>query len=135
MKLIVFGCLALCACTTPQQAILSVQNKYVGRPVDEFFVAKGPPQSEYKLNNGDTVYTWVGGIRHYHIPTTTDVRLRQTYSGNIRGTATTYEGGDVTIGCTVELHTNANGVVRSARIANDTIGRWQLSRCAEILES
>jgi hypothetical protein len=135
MRIIVFGCLALCACTTAEQAISSVQSKYVGRPVDEFFIAKGPPQSAYKLNNGDTIYTWVGGIREYHLPTTTDVQLRQTKTGNISGTATTYGGRDVTIGCTLELHTNANGVVRSARIADDTIGRWQLSRCAEILES
>jgi hypothetical protein len=126
---------ALCSCSTAEEGLQGVRNQYLGQKADQFFIARGPPASSYKLTDGGTIYTWTGGVRGYSIPSTTTVNLRPTYGGGATGTATSNGGGELTIACTLDLHADEQGIVRSIRVARDTIGAWQLSRCAEILNN
>jgi hypothetical protein len=131
----ILGCCLLCACTSAQEALKSVESSYIGQKADRFFIARGPPAGTHRLSDGGTIYTWIGGVKGYHIPSTTTVNLTPTFGGGATGTATTYGGGNLAIGCKLELLADPQDVVRSIRVAQDTIGAWQLSRCAEILKS
>ena len=98
-------------------------------------MAKGPPQDEYRLGSGGKLYSWTGGSKSYNMPSTTNVNVRPTYGGGLQGTATTYPGGDLTIGCTLQISADAAGIVRGITVMKDTIGAWNLSRCAEVLNN
>ncbi|MFC4171933.1 hypothetical protein ACFOYU_07670 [Microvirga sp. GCM10011540] len=53
--------LALAGCKTTEEAARSVRAKWIGEPIDRFFVENGPPVSSYALDSGGTIYTWRGG--------------------------------------------------------------------------
>jgi hypothetical protein len=134
-------CCLLCACTTAQDmmqetaqgTLKSVESKYIGQKAERFWVAKGPPAgSQYRKSDGGTIYTWIGDAKGYSVPFTT-VNARLTSIGGATGTATTRGGGAVVISCSLELHADYQDVVRVIRVAEDTIGARQTSRCAEIL--
>ena len=128
-----FLMMTLCACSSPQEGLANVQSKFIGQKADQFFIARGPPASEYRLSDGGSIYTWIGGEKGYSIPSTSSVNVRPTAGRGVTSTATTHPGGTLAIGCTLELHADARGIVRSIRLAQDTIGAWHVSRCAEVL--
>ncbi len=51
----------LSACQTTQEVAQEMRGKWIGQPVDAFFVMNGPPVAEYALSGGGTIYTWRGG--------------------------------------------------------------------------
>ena len=55
-------------CTTTEEANQAIQSKWIGQPVDSFFTYYGPPVSSFPLNDGGTIYTWVGGETTRYIP-------------------------------------------------------------------
>lgn len=60
--------LALVGCKTTEEAAKSVRAKWIGQPVDQFFIQNGPPVSSYPLDSGGTIYTWRGGEMDYVRP-------------------------------------------------------------------
>jgi hypothetical protein len=59
------GCLAGCA--NEQQIGHDVLiSRYVGQNVDQMVENFGPPNSTFKMNNGDTAYMWQLFIRDKH---------------------------------------------------------------------
>jgi hypothetical protein len=124
---------ALSACTTTEEALTAARSKYIGTNADRFWLANGPPARSHTLSDGSTLYTWVGGTKFYNTPAVTTVNMSPSIGGGVMGTATTTGGSTVAIGCALELHVDTKGIVRGIRAVDDTIGAWELSRCAEIL--
>jgi len=56
------------ACASTRDADKSAESHFLGKPSDAFFSQFGPPQSSFKLNDGGTVYTWVGGQSTVTVP-------------------------------------------------------------------
>ncbi|MGO4571515.1 hypothetical protein [Microvirga sp. 2TAF3] len=53
--------LAVAGCKTTEEAASAVRAKWIGQPIDNFFVENGPPISSYTLDSGGMIYTWRGG--------------------------------------------------------------------------
>lgn len=60
--------MTMVGCTTTEEANKAIQSKWIGQPVDSFFTYYGPPVSSFPLNDGGTIYTWVGGQTTRYIP-------------------------------------------------------------------
>lgn len=60
--------LALAACKTTEEAATAVRAKWIGQPIDRFFVENGPPVSSYALDTGGLIYSWRGGEMSYVKP-------------------------------------------------------------------
>ena len=60
--------LMLTACASTKEAEKSMATQYLGKPSDTFFAKNGAPQSSYKLNDGGTVFDWVGGRGTVQVP-------------------------------------------------------------------
>ena len=72
MKLRIVGSLALLtlalgACTTTEEAQQVLQSRWIGQPVDNFFMRYGPPYASYQMGNGGEVYSWHGGDKTRYI--------------------------------------------------------------------
>ncbi|WP_349370920.1 hypothetical protein [Salinarimonas sp.] len=94
MRLAAVAALAvtLSACQTTQQAAERVQGKWIGQPVDAFFVENGPPVSSYALADGGLIYTWRGGEASFVRPAqvrTTPLAPSQPLMSRSRTTTTT----------------------------------------------
>src|SRR5690606_10576267 len=50
--------LALASCTTTEQANEALAARFVGAPVDEFFIQHGPPSASHTLDDGRRMYLW-----------------------------------------------------------------------------
>jgi hypothetical protein len=52
-------CAALAGCAASRQEVRArLGDQYVGQNVDALVVKFGPPASTFKMNSGDTSYTW-----------------------------------------------------------------------------
>lgn len=60
--------LALAGCKTTEEAAQAVRARWIGQPVDRFFIENGLPASSYVLDSGGTIYTWRGGETSYVRP-------------------------------------------------------------------
>lgn len=67
----------LSACQTTQEVTQEIRGQWIGQPVDSFFIAHGPPASEYALSGGGTIYTWRGGEDSFTRP----AQIRTTSRG------------------------------------------------------
>lgn len=139
LALAFLGMLFLVGCTT-QATVDSLNNKYIGKNLDQFIINNGSPYQKYRLNSGNYIYTWNSGTKLFALPTTTTYsgnasayRYGNTIQGNYSGSSTTYGGGAAALTCTLQLHTNKRGKIISIRAMNDTLGVWKVSRCAEVL--
>ena len=136
-------------CATTQQTIAKVNNKYVGKNMDQFILENGMPQQKYKLNDNSYMYTWNSGTKSFVMPTTTSYSGTSTAHANVRntgygsvsgsaygssqGTATTYGGNTFNLECVIRLHATKDGNILSIKELKDSLGVWEASRCAEVL--
>lgn len=128
----VIGGMALCAiflvgCTTTNQANQALSARFQGKDADSFFVTYGPPSSTYKLNSGGTLYTWQENARIYNMPGT----VNTTFIGN-QAQSTITPGARIQVQCTIKLQVASSGKIEKIDVLNDSIGRWQMSRCNEV---
>lgn len=93
------------ACSTTREAAQALQFQYIGKNSDEFFAIYGPPSSEYGLESGDRVFRWNSG------------KWSNAYAE---------------VFCEVQLLVSRDNKIKSIAPINDSIGKWQTSRCAEI---
>ena len=129
--------LALAGCTTTEEAAMAVRAKWIGQPVDRFFVENGPPVSSYALDAGGMIYTWRGGETSYTRPAQYQTRTAFGPEGRPvrRATITTMvqPAQEVPLLCEAQLTTDKRGMIQAVRINRDTEGEGlSLSRCAEI---
>ena len=68
MGAVLMAAVALAGCKTTEEAAQAVRAKWIGQPVDSFFMENGPPVSSYALDGGGTIYTWRGGETSYVRP-------------------------------------------------------------------
>ena len=131
--LLLAGVLFLAACTTTQGVANQIYSVYGGRDVDQFFRVYGPPASQYSFANGDKFYTWNSGMQSVTLPGSANYQGTVYPQGQVYGSATYDPPQTVPIFCEVRFLVDPNGIVKRVDITRDTLGWWQLSRCAEIL--
>lgn len=110
-----------CSTTGTREANEAVAAKYVGQPVDAFFLEHGPPHDEHQLNSGDTMYLWAENAL---VPR--GIYGLQPVSAN--GPTSTDR---VVVQCELQIVASRSGTIQRISVHNDTIGEWQLSRCRE----
>lgn len=132
-RLILTFVFVISACSTTQQAADKLQSDFIGKNFDEFVVRYGPPYKKHELNSGDLLYLWNSGVKSYAMPQTTTIQgaiSRYSYSE----TATTTGGGAIKVYCELQIVTSPNGTIKEIKPIRDTIGDWEMSRCAEIFK-
>ena len=145
MKRIICAGLAmiLSGCVSSAAVNEKINNRFIGKNVDQFFVEHGAPAGRYQMNNGQILWTWDSGVSTINMPATTTV-TGNTY-GNTYGTGTSYGttanysavttgGGAISMQCVVQLLSDAGGTIIQAKILRDTIGPWTTSMCYETLK-
>lgn len=126
--------MAFCGCSTTQQATTRLTADYVGKSLDSFVLDHGIPHSKYQLDDGGFVYVWSSGVIVVQMPTTTTVSGTVSPYGTYSSHATTSGGGQIEVFCEIQIQTDPNNIIRSLKPIKDTIGNWELSRCAEIFD-
>lgn len=132
-RLILLGITAafLASCSTTKEAATALQNGWVGKNADDFFTRYGPPRSGFKLANSGMIYEWSGGQAAIPIPGTASTTT--TAIGNTTFSNTQFSpGGDIYLGCSVRITTTPDRTITSIEPSGDSIGMWQMSRCAEL---
>lgn len=132
-SIMIVSLIFMSGCASTQEAMDRARSKYVGENIDQFVLENGIPYRKHQLNNGDFIYLWNSGVISYKLPATT------SYSGTaspygFSGTSTTTGGGSLNVYCEVQIHTQENGQILSIKPVRDTIGKWRISRCIEILK-
>lgn len=152
--------IAGCATLDPK-----INQRFIGKTSDAFFVAFGVPKSTLQLNDGGKIYTWRGGENTIFLPgyqetvgdelsfITSKDRSKTSSHGNVRTTTTisqsrtktislsgneTITYGDITIRqfCEAQIVVNSIGVIVQFEVTGDTRGNgFNRSRCAEVLNS
>jgi hypothetical protein len=118
-------------CSTTEQAGQALQSSWIGQPADNFFRQYGPPVTSYTLRDGGKIYEWVGGQASVYVPgsaaTTTNV-----FGNTAVSTTQVFSGGDIYLGCKVRITTAQNGTIMQIVPSGDSLGMWEMSRCAEL---
>jgi hypothetical protein len=125
--------LAVAACTTTQDVETSLQSDWIGHQADDFYVAYGPPQSQYKLDNGSQIERWSSGVRTVVIPGSSNSYGTVSPGGFVNITTNTTPATAIGLNCTLDFVVSPKGQITEVRVAQDTIGLWRFSRCAEYL--
>lgn len=122
----------LAGCATTQQAYDSLNQRYVGTNTDAFFLAHGVPRGSFRLHNGNTVYVWQSNIAGIAMPSVTTASGNISPNGYLNATAETTGGGIASLFCRLNIVATPDGTIQHIGIATDTVGAWNLSRCAEV---
>jgi hypothetical protein len=133
MRYAVLACLAinLAACTTTEQANEALSSKYIGKPVDQFFIENGPPASQYNTQDGRIIFVWAESPQSITIPGSSHTTV--TGYGNMATAYTTYSPAtNFDIQCQVRIVTNRSGKIEQILSHKDSSGVWEMSRCNEI---
>ena len=86
----------------------------VGRDINDFISAFGPPARVYGMPNGNKIYTFVLDRVIYRTPTTTTAHVWRGYGG-AQGTTTT-TGGDLVVSyCRIDFTVNAQQTIIAYR--------------------
>lgn len=127
----IVGALALASCTTTEQANQAMADRYMGMPVDSFFLQYGPPATSYTLNDGRKMYLWAENPQHVTFSGVSTAQV--TMVGNT-GWVTGWNtpSSSVDIQCQVRILADQRGHIQQILSHSDSIGWWQLSRCNEI---
>lgn len=96
----------LSACGSTQTAGTAAKSQWVGQPSDMFFAKYGAPKREFTQRDGGKIYFW--------------------------GTVAMPSGVITQVACTADIVANKDGLITEIRLQEDTIGVWNVSRCAEI---
>ncbi|MCO5089504.1 hypothetical protein [Bosea sp. (in: a-proteobacteria)] len=137
-----FVAVALAGCQTTKQASEVLENRWIGQPADAFFVANGPPASEFTRDTGGAIYTWRGGEATSHLPAQWQMpaskpanRSQSAFSGfNPQPYPVLVQPARrIDYYCEAQIVADASGVIENIRISRDTDGRGlSFSRCAEV---
>lgn len=142
MKLTVLAAMlaamAVAGCKTTHEAAKAVSQDWVGRSADSFFTTYGPPESSYDLDEGGRIYRWRGGDATSYQPG--GFQTQRSVAPSFAGapprvvTTTTYRPPvRHDYYCVAQITADAQGVISSIRISQDTDGRGlSMSRCAEL---
>lgn len=116
--------IGLSGCVSTGTTQKAVGAKWVGQSLDSFVVANGPPTAPYTLSDGRRIVEWQ---ESFGVPGAGPLLVAAS------GAST--EAGSLKLNCRLRLTVSKAGVIEDVTVANDTIGMWTLSRCAEVLKS
>lgn len=102
-------------------------SKWVGQPLDAFIVAKGIPQVREPMRDGRTVVEWTDNYGIGRGGAMADTLIASAGGAQI-------QGGSYQLTCKVRMIISKAGVIEQFNIVADTIGAWNTSRCAEVLD-
>lgn len=122
VALAAIAALAGCSPAATLKADRMLAEAYIGKPADQFFLRFGPPSSDYVLDSGDRMYLWAENATVYR------GAGKQTFSSS----APVVTSGGIVVQCEVRIVADRGGVIRQILAQNDTVGKWQLSRCHEL---
>ena len=104
--ILVFMLFLLTGCVTSTETVVSdVYKRWLGMPVNNFFLNYGSPHSTFEVDEKTKMYKWTGGF-------------------------TRSAGGQIQLSCEGEI-TAVDGRIVGIRLT-DSIGRWRMSRCDEV---
>ncbi len=142
------ACLVIAGCTTTEDAQRSLDRRWPGQPVDNFFSAYGPPVSSYKLSGGRVIYTWRGGRLEKYIPPDYQIVRRDPFYDPMFGPrfgprfgpwfddpqmVMVSPGRDVRLQCVAQITVDKARIIQSISLSADTEGDgFSQSRCAEV---
>lgn len=117
--------LFLAGCATTNQMQADVSARWIGQPIDAFIVRHGVPQVSQRLNDGRMVAEWtdVYGVADTGAPIQAIIGV----AGNAQ-----VQGGSYQLICSLRL-ISRGGTIEQVHVVADTVGRWNTSRCAEVL--
>ncbi len=136
MKRLILVCFAaaVTACTTTEQANEALSSKYIGKPVDQFFIENGPPSSQYNTQDGRTIFVWAEAPQSITMPGSSYTTV--TGYGNTATAYTNYSPATtIDIQCQVRIVSNKAGKIEQILSQKDSSGVWEMSRCNEIFGS
>ena len=133
---------ALAGCQTTKQAAQALENRWIGQPADSFFVANGPPVSEFPRDAGGSIYTWRGGEATSYLPAQWHTPAPKPAAGN-QSAFSAFNSRPYPVlvqparrfdyYCEAQIVADASGVIENIRISRDSDGRGlSFSRCAEL---
>lgn len=105
------------------------RSRYIGVPVDQFFLEWGAPVASHKLKHGWRMYLWYSGRDSVYLPGHTDSELI--------GNTAWWKGYKIKdfyhrIECGVRIVTSPDGVIQEILVHEDSRGWWEFSRCREV---
>ncbi len=105
------------------------RSRYIGAPVDQFFLEWGAPVAKHKLKHGWKMYLWYTGRDSVYLPGHTDSELI--------GNTAWWKGYRLEdfyheIECGVRIVTSPDGVIQEILVHEDSRGWWELPRCREV---
>lgn len=119
------------ACTTTKDANEGLSFRYKGSTADSFFLKHGPPASKYELDSGKRIYVWAERPTIYNNPGSSNTAVN-VIGNTAYATTTTTPSSTTVVQCQVRITTSTEGIIENIEAHGDTIGNWELSRCAEI---
>lgn len=118
--------LPLAACGSTSEMKAEYASKWVGRPLDTFALAHGIPQVRQPMSDGRTMVEWTEKHGIGRGGALADVLIAS-------GGGAETQGDSYQLTCKVRMVVNKAGAIEEFRIVQDTVGAWNLSRCAEAL--
>jgi hypothetical protein len=115
------------SCVTTKDAINNFNKHWVGKNFDSFVKQNGMPYRKFQMNNGDIAYLWRSSGTQIVLPKSSST----TFVGNTANTQ--YYGNNISLICIAQITASKKGVIKSILILKDTLGKWKVSRCTEIL--
>lgn len=105
------------------------RSRYIGVPVDHFFLEWGAPVAKHKLKHGWHMYLWYTGRNSVYLPGHTDSELI--------GNTAWWKGYRIKgfyhrIECGVRLVTSPDGIIQEILVHEDSRGWWEFSRCRAV---
>lgn len=113
-----------CGATPEMKA--SYAGRWVGQSLDSFAIRHGIPQLKQPMADGRMLVEWTD---NYGIGR--GGALADTLVASIGGAQT--QGDSYQLTCKVRMIVGKTGIIQDFQVVGDTVGAWNVSRCAEAL--
>ena len=120
--------------STTEQADAVLRSEWLGKNADAFFSRHGLPSKQYASSSGGRFYEWADQ-RAVSLPGYATTTVSPSYGGTFFAQTIYTAPSSIRVACTVTIEADKANVIRAIRATGDTIGNWQLSRCAEIFRA
>ncbi len=94
---------------TPVAVKQILEEKYIGKHVDEAFLDLGPADEREQLSSGNYLYSWTRQSNKYD----TNLFIKSDER------------------CSISIMADKDGIVRKIGTVDDSLGAWEISYCKE----
>ena len=124
--------LLLVGCTTTQQAVDDIADRWYGQPVNTFVRTYGIPTNKFEMEDGFTVYEWGDSDQMQLPPSTSTSTNYDVITDTYVSTTVTQPGNTLNLVCVLQIVVDSEGRMSDFTILKDSWGYWEISRCNEI---